>query len=124
MTMLTGTQQNPVDVRPAEFQPLSVKNPDQVQARDIPISFLADIPVRITVELGKARKTVSEVLAFKVGNVIRLDRQAGEPVDMLVNGKVFAHGEVVVIDENFGVRVVDIVSGGGGVIKATASRSA
>ena len=118
MTKLTDDNQ--IEVRPAEFQPLSVKNPDQNEKKSfIPINFLSDIPVRITVELGKTRKSVKEVLELKVGHVIRLDRQAGEPVDVLVNGKIFAHGEVVVIDENFGVRVVDIVnSATGGVIKS------
>lgn len=123
MTKLTDDDQ--IEVRPAEFQPLTVKNPEQNEKKSfIPINFLSDIPVRITVELGKTRKSVKEVLELKIGNVIRLDRQAGEPVDMLVNGKIFAHGEVVVIDENFGVRIVDIVnSATGGVIKSS-SKSA
>lgn len=123
MTKLTDDDQ--IEVRPAEFQPLTVKNTEQNEKKSfIPINFLSDIPVRITVELGKTRKSVKEVLELKIGNVIRLDRQAGEPVDMLVNGKIFAHGEVVVIDENFGVRIVDIVnSATGGVIKSS-SKSA
>ena len=107
MTKLNDEKQ--IDVRPAEFQPLNIKDENKTgKSSASAISFLADIPVRITVELGKARKTVSEVLNFKIGNVIRLDRQAGEPVDILVNGKVIAHGEVVVIEENFGVRITDL----------------
>ncbi len=74
-----------------------------------PLDIISDIPVRVTVELGKARKSVSEILALTSGAVIELDKMAGEPVDILVNGKVIAHGEVVVIDENFGVRLTDIM---------------
>lgn len=76
--------------------------------------MIADIPVRVTVELGKTRKSVSEVLALTSGSVIELDKMAGEPVDILVNGKPIARGEVVVIDENFGVRITDIIGAAAG----------
>ena len=99
-----------VDVRPAAFQPLGGGH---AGGEPSPIDLIADIPVRVTVELGKARKSVSEILALNTGAVIELDKMAGEPVDILVNGKLIAHGEVVVIDENFGVRITDIVSGSG-----------
>ena len=98
-----------VDVRPAAFQPLGGSGGGGAPS---PIDLIADIPVRVTVELGKARKSVSEILALNAGAVIELDKMAGEPVDILVNGKLIAHGEVVVIDENFGVRITDIVAGG------------
>ena len=98
-----------VDVRPAAFQPLGGSGGGGAPS---PIDLIADIPVRVTVELGKARKSVSEILALNAGAVIELDKMAGEPVDILVNGKLIAHGEVVVIDENFGVRITDIVPGG------------
>ena len=71
--------------------------------------MIADIPVRVTVELGKTRKNISEVLALTAGSVIELDKMAGEPVDILVNGKLIAKGEVVVIDENFGVRITEVM---------------
>ena len=96
-----------VDVRPAAFQPLGGGG---AGGDPSPIDLIADIPVRVTVELGKARKSVSEILALNTGAVIELDKMAGEPVDILVNGKLIAHGEVVVIDENFGVRITDIVA--------------
>ncbi len=96
-----------VDVRPAAFQPLGGGG---AGGEPSPIDLIADIPVRVTVELGKARKSVSEILALNTGAVIELDKMAGEPVDILVNGKMIAHGEVVVIDENFGVRITDIVA--------------
>ena len=107
-----GGRQNPgpaVDVRPAAFQPLGGGGSGGAPS---PIDLIADIPVRVTVELGKARKSVSEILALTTGAVVELDKMAGEPVDILVNGKLIAHGEVVVIDENFGVRITDIVPGG------------
>jgi flagellar motor switch protein FliN/FliY len=74
------------------------------------IDLIADIPVRVTVELGKTRKNISEILAISMGSVIELDKMAGEPVDVLVNGKLIAKGEVVVIDENFGVRITEVLN--------------
>ena len=109
---IMGGRQNAgpaVDVRPAAFQPLGGGSAGGAPS---PIDLIADIPVRVTVELGKARKSVSEILALTAGAVVELDKMAGEPVDILVNGKLIAHGEVVVIDENFGVRITDIVAGG------------
>ena len=110
--IMGGGRQNAgpaVDVRPAAFQPLGGGGGGGAPS---PIDLIADIPVRVTVELGKARKSVSEILALTSGAVIELDKMAGEPVDILVNGKLIAHGEVVVIDENFGVRITDIIPGG------------
>ena len=109
---IMGGRQNTgpaVDVRPAAFQPLGGGS---MGGAPSPIDLIADIPVRVTVELGKARKSVSEILALTAGAVVELDKMAGEPVDILVNGKLIAHGEVVVIDENFGVRITDIIPGG------------
>ena len=99
----------PVDVRPAEFAPIVPSGGYQEPSN---IGLIVDIPVRVTVELGRTRKTVGEVLSFAPGSVIELDKMAGEPVDVLVNGKLIAKGEVVVIDENFGVRVTEILNMG------------
>ena len=74
------------------------------------ISVLMDVQMQLSVELGRTRKKISEILAFGEGSILELDKLAGEPVDVLVNGKLIAKGEVVVIDENFGVRVTEIVS--------------
>jgi flagellar motor switch protein FliN/FliY len=74
------------------------------------ISVLMDVQMQLSVELGRTRKKISEILSFGEGSIIELDKLAGEPVDVLVNGKLIAKGEVVVIDENFGVRVTEIVS--------------
>jgi flagellar motor switch protein FliN/FliY len=72
--------------------------------------MLLDIPLQVTVELGRTRRSVKEILELSAGSIIELDKLAGEPVDILVNNRLIAKGEVVVIDENFGVRVTDIIS--------------
>lgn len=94
-----------VEVKPAMFQDLD-ETPSNSNSN---IEIIMDVPLEVTVELGRTKKTVKEVLEMGSGAVIELDRIAGEPVDILVNGKIIAKGEVVVIDENFGVRVTDIV---------------
>ncbi|WP_249414024.1 flagellar motor switch phosphatase FliY [Alteribacter keqinensis] len=74
------------------------------------LDMLLDIPLEVTVELGRTRRSIKDILELSQGSIIELDKLAGEPVDVLVNQKLIAKGEVVVIDENFGVRVTDIVS--------------
>jgi flagellar motor switch protein FliN/FliY len=73
------------------------------------LDVLMDVPLEITVELGRARRLLEEVLALAAGSVIQLDRLAGEAVDVLVNGELVARGEVLVIDESFGVRITELV---------------
>ncbi len=72
---------------------------------------LRDVPVELAVEIGRTRMTVGEALALGPGSIVTLDRLAGEPVDLLVNGKPIARGEVVVIDEEFGLRISEVVGG-------------
>ncbi len=74
------------------------------------IDLLMDVPLQITVELGQATRTIRELLEIGQGSLLHLSRHAGEPVDVLVNGQAIAKGEVVVIDENFGIRVTEVVS--------------
>jgi len=74
------------------------------------LELLLDIPLKVTVELGRTRMTLKQVLEMVPGSIVELDKLTGEPVDILVNGKLVARGEVVVIDENFGVRITEIVS--------------
>lgn len=97
-----------VNVQPVQFP--NFGNPPYVQADDTNLNLLLDIPLRVTVELGRTSKQIKEILELSQGSVIELDKLAGEPVDILVNNKLIAKGEVVVIDENFGVRVTEIVS--------------
>ena len=96
-----------VPVQPAMFAPLSTA---PVQVNDANIGLILDVPLQVTVELGRTRKTIKDILELTNGSIVELDKLAGEPVDIMVNGKFLAKGEVVVIDENFGVRITDIVS--------------
>lgn len=70
---------------------------------------LSDVPVELAVEIGRTRMTVGETLELRPGSIVVLNRMAGEPVDLLVNGTPIAHGEVVVIDEEFGLRITDVL---------------
>ncbi|NHM29804.1 flagellar motor switch phosphatase FliY [Neobacillus terrae] len=95
-------------VQPAvfsNFEPMRHQEPEQKN-----LNMLLDIPLQVTVELGRTKRTVKEILELSPGSIIELDKLAGEPVDILVNNRLIAKGEVVVIDENFGVRVTDIIS--------------
>ena len=79
---------------------------------------LEDVPVELAVEIGRTRMTIGQTLDLRPGSVVSLNRLAGEPVDLLINGKPIARGEVVVIDEEFGLRVTEVVSGAGAVAVA------
>ena len=96
-----------VPVQPAQFAPLT-NEPVTVNAANI--SLIQDVPLQVTVELGRTKKSIREILEFSTGSIIELDKLAGEPVDIHVNGQLTAKGEVVVIDENFGVRITEIVN--------------
>src|SRR5690606_31326636 len=89
----------------SQFEPVAL---NQTEQRNL--DMLLDIPLKITVELGRTKRAIRDILEFSAGSIIELDKLAGEPVDILVNDKLIAEGEVVVIDENFGVRVTDIIS--------------
>lgn len=82
----------------------------EMQAGGKNISMLMDVEMDVTIELGKADLSIKKILELAPGSVIELDRMAGEPVDLVVNNKVVAKGEVVVVDENFGIRIVSLVS--------------
>ena len=97
----------PVNVQPVQFAPLLQ---GAMPASDTNINLIMDVPLQVTVELGRTRKLIRDILELAPGSVVELDKLAGEPVDILVNGKLIAKGEVVVIDENFGVRITDIIS--------------
>jgi flagellar motor switch protein FliN/FliY len=97
-----------VDVHPMQFQSFDAPSPRGEQRG---IDLVYNIPLQVTVELGKTRKEISEILEFNAGTIIVLDKAAGDPVEIVVNGKLIARGEVVVIDENYGVRITDIING-------------
>ena len=96
-----------VNVQPAQFQSFSADG-KQIPGQEN-IGLIMDVPLEVTVELGRTTKSISEILNFAPGTIIELDRIAGEPIDVLVNGKFVAKGEVVVIEESFGVRVTEII---------------
>ncbi|WP_341322694.1 flagellar motor switch phosphatase FliY [Solibacillus sp. FSL H8-0523] len=98
----------PANVQQAQFASFDSANITQDEARNL--NMLLDIPLQVTVELGRTKRSVKEILELSSGSIIELDKLAGEPVDILVNNRLIAKGEVVVIDENFGVRITDILS--------------
>jgi len=95
-------------VQPPRFASLTMTKGTQGSVNSIEILY--DISLHVSVELGRTDMTIREILALGVGSVIGLTKLAGEPVDILINGKPIARGEVVVIDDKFGVRVMDILS--------------
>lgn len=103
----SNVMHNNVNVQTAQFQSFDMNELAQQKEN---ITIIRDVPLEVTVELGRTRKPIKEILEFNPGTVIELDKLAGEPIDILVNGKFIAKGEVVVIDENFGVRVTDIIN--------------
>jgi flagellar motor switch protein FliN/FliY len=105
-TRLPGGEQT--NIQPAVFSNFEQINTLGNEAKNL--DMLLDIPLQVTVELGSTKKSVKEILELSAGSIIELDKLAGEPVDILVNNRLVAQGEVVVIDENFGVRVTDIIS--------------
>ena len=109
MGMGMPMQQMPnVNVQAANFSPFSQDMAAMQSAENI--SLIKDVPLEVTVELGRTNKAIADILDFAPGTIIELDKIAGEPVDVLVNGKLVAKGEVVVIEENFGVRVTEIIN--------------
>ena len=97
---------NPINIQPAQFQAFD----DGLSAYGKNnISLIMDLPLQVTVELGRTQKLIRDILEFGTGSILELDKLAGDPVDILVNGKAIAKGEVVVIDESFGVRITDII---------------
>jgi flagellar motor switch protein FliN len=100
--------QQQVNVQPATFSSFEPTGIGQQETKNL--DMLLDIPLQVTVELGRTNRSVKDILEMSSGSIIELDKLAGEPVDILVNSRLIAKGEVVVIDENFGVRITDIVS--------------
>lgn len=100
--------QQPINVQQAQFA--SFDSPTLNETESNNLNMLLDIPLQVTVELGRTKRSVKEILEMSSGSIIELDKLAGEPVDILVNDRHIAKGEVVVIDENFGVRITDILS--------------
>lgn len=102
-----GMPQQSVNVQPAQFQSFAADAASVAGAENI--GLIMDVPLKVTAELGRTTKSIAEILDFSPGTIIELDRIAGEPIDVLVNGKFVARGEVIVIEESFGIRVTEII---------------
>ncbi|MFC0237602.1 flagellar motor switch phosphatase FliY [Fictibacillus phosphorivorans] len=102
------SQMRDVSIQPASFSDFGDYETNQRDTKNL--DMLLDIPLQVTVELGRTKKTIKDILEMSQGSIVELDKLAGEPVDIFVNHKMIAKGEVVVIDENFGVRVTEILS--------------
>jgi len=107
MPMQGMPMQSNISYQPAQFETFS--NDVGTIPSNENISLIMDVPLEVTVELGRTSKSISEILDFTPGTIIELDKIAGEPIDVLVNGKFVAKGEVVVIEESFGIRVTEII---------------
>lgn len=103
-----NVSQRAVNVQPAQFSSFDAGNAAYNEPQNL--DLLLDIPLQVTVELGRTKRVIRDILELSPGSILELDKLAGEPVDILVNNKLIAKGEVVVIEENFGVRVTDILS--------------
>jgi flagellar motor switch protein FliN/FliY len=108
----TADEIKAMELKTAKFQPFDEGGIDRsVNVTQQNIDLIIDVPLQVTVVLGKTKKSIREILNLGLGSVIVLDRLAGEMVDVLVNGKTFARGEVVVIDDNYGVRITEMMPG-------------
>ncbi len=107
MGMAPQMMQQGVNVQPAQFQSFDASVGAMSSQENI--GLIRDVPLEVTVELGRTTKSIADILDFAPGTIIELDRIAGEPIDVLVNGKFVAKGEVVVIEESFGIRVTEII---------------
>jgi flagellar motor switch protein FliN/FliY len=85
-------------------------NEGKANVDEVNLDVILDIPVTLSVEIGRTRQTIRNLLQLNQGSVVELDRLAGEPMDVLVNGTMIAHGEIVVVNEKFGIRLTDVIS--------------
>ncbi|MGH8219821.1 MAG: flagellar motor switch protein FliN [Steroidobacteraceae bacterium] len=99
------------EARAAEFENLREGEPAAAEAaKDLNLEVILDVPVVLSMEVGRTRIPIRNLLQLNQGSVVELDREAGEPLDVFVNGTLIAHGEVVVVNDKFGIRLTDVVS--------------
>jgi flagellar motor switch protein FliN/FliY len=96
------------DARQAEFD--NLQNDGGTGPGDVSLDVILDVPVTLSMEVGRTRIPIRNLLQLNQGSVVELDRAAGEPLDVFVNGTLVAHGEVVVVNEKFGIRLTDVIS--------------
>lgn len=104
-----STNENQQDYERAAFKDLNDSS-GQLTTNDANLNVILDIPVTLSMEIGRTELSINNLLQLNQGSVVELDRLAGEPMDVLVNGTLIAHGEVVVINEKFGIRLTDVIS--------------
>ena len=100
---------NTTEARSAEFETLQ-DSAAGAPAKDVNLEVILDVPVTLSMEVGRTRIPIRNLLQLNQGSVVELDRAAGEPLDVFVNGTLIAHGEVVVVNEKFGIRLTDVIS--------------
>lgn len=106
--LFASARQGEPQAQPAAFPSLDPEG--QAQGDASPLGLLADVELELTVELGQTRRSLREILTMGPGSVLELDKHAGEAVDLMVNGQLVARGEVVVIGENYGVRITELIN--------------
>lgn len=99
---------NAAEPKPAEFE--NLQDEGQPAKTDVNLDVILDVPVTLSMEVGRTRIPIRNLLQLNQGSVVELDRAAGEPLDVFVNGTLVAHGEVVVVNEKFGIRLTDVIS--------------
>src|SRR5262249_24494195 len=99
---------NAAEPRAAEFD--NLQDDAQQGPKDVNLEVILDVPITLPMEVGRTRIAIRNLLQLNQGSVVELDRAAGEPLDVFVNGTLVAHGEVVVINEKFGIRLTDVIS--------------
>ena len=97
------------EAQTAEFGPLQADSAAEARS-DINMDVILDVPVTLSMEVGRTRVPIRNLLQLNQGSVVELERVAGEPLDVFVNGTLIAHGEVVVVNEKFGIRLTDVIS--------------
>ncbi len=95
------------EAKPADFEELE---DEEAEGEGVNLDMILDIPVVISMEIGRTQISIRNLLKLNQGSVVELDRLAGEPLDVMVNGTLIAHGEVVVVNEKFGIRLTDVIS--------------
>jgi len=101
------TEPAQAEAQPAEFSDLQQEGEGQ---GELNLELIMDVPLNVTLEVGRATLNVRDLLKLSQGSVVELDKLAGEPLDVYVNGTLIAHGEVVVVNDKFGIRLIDVVS--------------
>jgi flagellar motor switch protein FliN len=99
-----------IEPQPAEMNDLKPDAPDPGTNRELHLDVVLDIPVTLSMEVGRSRVSIRNLLQLSQGSVVELDRATGEPLDVYVNGTLIAHGEVVVVNDKFGIRLTDVIS--------------